>query len=130
IAAVTQHIPDKSFQLVRYIGWYSNKMRGQRRKHSAEEALAAGKAVEVYRAAREAGLRIPGDLSVVGFANLNFSPLIDPPLTTVDQCGAEIGHRAARLILDRIANPNRRRRAEIVATQLIVRASTAPPAAR
>jgi hypothetical protein len=30
IAAITQHIPDKSFQLVRYYGWYSNKMRGQR----------------------------------------------------------------------------------------------------
>jgi hypothetical protein len=28
IAAITQHIPDKSFQLVRYYGWYSNKMRG------------------------------------------------------------------------------------------------------
>ncbi len=81
---------------------------------------------EVYRAAREAGLRIPGDLSVVGFANLNFSPLIDPPLTTVDQLGAEVGHLAARLILDRIANPNRRRRTEVVATRLLVRASTAP----
>jgi hypothetical protein len=33
IAAITQHIPDKSVQLVRYYGWYSNKMRGQRDKH-------------------------------------------------------------------------------------------------
>jgi hypothetical protein len=38
IAAITQHIPDKSFQLVRYYGWYSNKMRGQRDKLAAEEA--------------------------------------------------------------------------------------------
>jgi DNA-binding LacI/PurR family transcriptional regulator len=82
---------------------------------------------KVYRAARELGLRIPTDLSVAGFANLNFSPLTDPPLTTVDQLGAEVGRRAARLMLDRIAHPNRRRRTEIVATQLIVRASTAPP---
>ena len=37
IAAITQHIPDKSFQLVRYYGWYSNKMRGQRKKHAGEE---------------------------------------------------------------------------------------------
>lgn len=42
IAAITQHIPDKSFQLVRYYGWYSNKMRGQRDKRAAEEAQAAG----------------------------------------------------------------------------------------
>jgi len=34
---VTQHIPDKRFQMVRYYGWYSNKMRGQRRRR-AEEA--------------------------------------------------------------------------------------------
>ena len=44
IAAITQHIPDKSFQLVRYYGWYSNKMRGQR---AAEEAAAAGQVVRV-----------------------------------------------------------------------------------
>jgi hypothetical protein len=41
IAAITQHIPDKSFQLVRYYGWYSNKMRGQRDKRAAQEAKAA-----------------------------------------------------------------------------------------
>ena len=38
IAAITQHIPDKRFQMVRYYGWYSNKMRGQRRKREEEEA--------------------------------------------------------------------------------------------
>jgi len=32
IAAITQHIPDPSFQLVRYYGWYSNRMRGDRKK--------------------------------------------------------------------------------------------------
>jgi len=32
IADITQHIPEKSFQLVRYYGWYSNRMRGERRK--------------------------------------------------------------------------------------------------
>jgi hypothetical protein len=35
IAAITQHIPDKGFQMVRYYGWYSNKTRGLRRKHQA-----------------------------------------------------------------------------------------------
>ena len=37
IAAITQHIPDKRFQMVRYYGWYSNKMRGQRRKRAKEK---------------------------------------------------------------------------------------------
>ena len=37
IAAITQHIPDKRFQMVRYYGWYSNKMRRQRRKRAKEK---------------------------------------------------------------------------------------------
>jgi hypothetical protein len=32
IAAITQHIPPKSYQMVRYYGWYSNRARGERRK--------------------------------------------------------------------------------------------------
>ncbi len=40
-ANITQHIPDKSLQLVRYYGWYSNKMRGQRNKQ-AESREGAG----------------------------------------------------------------------------------------
>ena len=59
IAAITQHIPDKNFQLVRYIGWYSNKMRGQRDKRAAEEAKAAGKAVEVIDVSEHQPRRIP-----------------------------------------------------------------------
>jgi hypothetical protein len=46
IAAITQHIADKSFQLVRYYGWYSNKMRGRRAKQTDEEVQTEGDAVE------------------------------------------------------------------------------------
>jgi len=59
IAAITQHIPDKSFQLVRYYGWYSNKMRGQRDKHAAEEAAAAGRAVQIIDVSEHKPRRIP-----------------------------------------------------------------------
>ena len=59
IAAITQHIPDKSFQLVRYYGWYSNKMRGQRDKHAAEEAEAAGQAVQIIDVSEHKPRRIP-----------------------------------------------------------------------
>ncbi len=59
IARITQHIPDKSFQLVRYYGWYSNKMRGQRDKHAAEEVQAAGNAVEVIDVSEHKPRRIP-----------------------------------------------------------------------
>ena len=60
IAAITEHIPDKSFQLVRYYGWYSNKMRGQRDKHAAEEAAAAGgQAVQIIDVSEHKPRRIP-----------------------------------------------------------------------
>lgn len=81
----------------------------------------------VYSTARGLGLSIPHDLSVVGYANLNFSGLISPPLTTVDQNGLEIGHRAAQLILDRLGSPQAPYRTEIVPVRLVVRESTARP---
>jgi hypothetical protein len=59
IAAITQHIPDKSFQLVRYYGWYSNKMRGQRDKRTAEEAKAAGQTVRIIDVSEHKPRRIP-----------------------------------------------------------------------
>lgn len=41
IAAITQHIPEPSFQLVRYYGWYSNRMRGDRKKQEERESGSA-----------------------------------------------------------------------------------------
>ena len=59
IAAITQHIPDKSFQLVRYYGWYSNKMRGRRAKQADEEVQTEGDAVEAIDVSAHEPRRIP-----------------------------------------------------------------------
>jgi len=59
IAAITQHIPDKSFQLVRYYGWYSNKMRGQRNKQALAAIQIAGKADAVIDVSEHKPRRIP-----------------------------------------------------------------------
>ena len=59
IAVITQHIADKSFQLVRYYGWYSNKMRGRRAKQADEEAQAEGDAIEVIDVSAHQPRRIP-----------------------------------------------------------------------
>lgn len=63
IAAITQHIPEKNFQLVRYYGWYSNKSRGQRAKDEAEQALSVeqqhAQAEEVILIKEEERRRIP-----------------------------------------------------------------------
>ena len=84
-------------------------------------------AVGVYEAAREAGVRIPAELSVVGFDDLPFTRWTGPPLTTVRQPLAEMGATAARMVLA-IARgePLPQTRVEL-ATSLVVRQSTAAP---
>ena len=57
-------------------------------------------ALGVYRAALEASLRIPEDLSVVGFDDLAFSAYLTPPLSTLRQPAYELGRRAAAAVLD------------------------------
>ena len=47
IAAITQHIPDKGFQMVRYYGWYSNRARGERAKREIESGTPEPVAVDV-----------------------------------------------------------------------------------
>jgi len=81
-------------------------------------------ALGVYEAVRQRGLRVPDDVSVVGFDDLPEVRWSSPPLTTVRQPLAEMGRLAARTVLrlaqgERIPSP----RVEL-ATELIVRDST------
>jgi hypothetical protein len=48
IASITQHIPEPSFQLVRYYGWYSNRMRGDRKKQEGREKEKRGEEGEAF----------------------------------------------------------------------------------
>ena len=91
-------------------------------------ALNDGMAIGVYSAASQAGLRVPHDLSVVGFDDYSLDPWLVPPLTTVRQSLAEMGEAAARMVMD-LANgiPLRSKRLEFP-TELVVRGSTAAPA--
>jgi DNA-binding LacI/PurR family transcriptional regulator len=54
-------------------------------------------------AIRECGLRIPEDISLIGFDDTPYTGLLDPPLTTIAQPTSELGRAAARLLLERIA---------------------------
>jgi LacI family transcriptional regulator len=85
-------------------------------------------ALGVYEAARQRGLRIPQDLSVVGFDDLPIDRWLSPALTTVRQPLDDMGRVAAGLLGQLIDGaPLTSRRVEL-ATELIVRASAAPPA--
>ena len=80
----------------------------------------------VYEAARQHGLQVPRDLSIVGFDDLPVARWVSPPLTTVRQPLAEMGRAAAQILGDLVEGvPPRSRRVEL-STELIVRESTAP----
>jgi DNA-binding LacI/PurR family transcriptional regulator len=83
-------------------------------------------ALGVLAAARELGVRVPEDLSVVGFDDVPEAARTVPPLTTVRQAHDEKGRLATRLLLDRLAG--RRAPAEtVLPTELVVRGSAASP---
>lgn len=92
---------------------------------AANDEIALG-AVET---ARTRGLRVPEDLSVVGFDDTSLAQMASPPLTTVRQPLREMGGAALRTAL-RLANGEKVESHHIeLATELVVRTSTAPPRA-
>jgi DNA-binding LacI/PurR family transcriptional regulator len=93
---------------------------------AANDPMALG----LLRALHERGHNVPGDVSVVGYDGVPEAAFYTPPLTTVRQDFDEMGRRSLALLLGRIAgdghDPGRAR--VIVAPELVVRQSTAPPA--
>ena len=87
-------------------------------------------ALGVYEAAREIGLRVPADLSVVGFDDLEFGRWCGPALTTVRQPLAEMGATAADLVLALASGEQPAQGRIELATTLVVRQSTAAPSVR
>jgi LacI family transcriptional regulator len=85
-------------------------------------------AVGAYRAAREAGLDVPGDLSVVGYDDMVLAAHLHPALTTVRQDKTGLGAAAAHALLRQIDGDDATIPTSL-AVELVVRASTAPPSA-
>ena len=84
-------------------------------------------AMGVYRGLQARGVRIPQDVSVVGFDNTYFSRFLNPPLTTVDVSRGELSRMTVEALLkDRGVKP----KLEHLRTSLVLRESTAPPRAR
>ncbi|MGW5348968.1 LacI family DNA-binding transcriptional regulator [Streptomyces sp. NPDC004031] len=84
-------------------------------------------AMGVLRAARQLGLRLPGDLSVVGYDNLPVAAWMEPALTTVHQPLHDMAAAATRMLLDLAAGVDVPTKRIDLGTELVVRESTAPP---
>ena len=86
-------------------------------------------AIGVLQAARERGVRVPEDLSLVGFDDVEAAEIVTPQLTTVRQPLAEMGRMAVSL-LERLIEGQRIEALHVeLRTQLVVRQTTAPPRA-
>ena len=84
-------------------------------------------AIGAIRALKDAGLAVPGNVSVVGFDDILSAAYFTPSLTTVRQPLTEMGKRGAQMLLERIANRDCEHPSEIVmAPELVVRESTGP----
>ena len=82
----------------------------------------------VYQAARHARVRIPEDLSVVGFDDLPFTQWASPPMTTVVQPMTDMGATAARMVMALAAGERLGQYRVELSTRLVVRESTCGPA--
>jgi len=79
----------------------------------------------VLRGLRENGLRVPEDVAVVGFDDLLFAEVLDPPLSTIRKPRYQMGREAGRLLIGRISGDLREPRVtKALPTKLIVRASS------
>ncbi len=87
---------------------------------SANNLMTLGALQAIY----ECKLRIPADMAIVGFDDMEWAASLNPPLTTIAQPTRELGMVAAQLLLDRINDPQRPFRHVILDTQLIVRESS------
>nr|WP_283135298.1 LacI family DNA-binding transcriptional regulator [Rhizohabitans arisaemae] len=83
-------------------------------------------AVGALTAASELGLRVPEDLSIVGYDNTHIAAVHHISLTSVDQPRRAMGRSAAGLLCDRIGDPGRVGRVRQVTPHLVVRRSTGP----
>jgi LacI family transcriptional regulator len=84
-------------------------------------------AIGAICAAAEAGLHVPRDLSVIGFDDIALAAYSNPPLTTIAQPKHQTGELAARMLMQRIAEPDRPLQREILRPTLMPRRSTARP---
>jgi len=84
-------------------------------------------AIGAMRALREAGLRVPEDVSVVGFDDIDISAYTTPALTTIRQPIPELGEKTATLICDLIAEGKSDRAPIVLPHRLIERESVASP---
>jgi DNA-binding LacI/PurR family transcriptional regulator len=108
-------------------GYRHGLVLGQRADVTAIFAANDQMALGVMRALHELGRDIPGDLSIVGFDDMEEARSFWPPLTTIRQDLGAVGRLSIQKLLGKVSGADTRNSKTLVPTELIVRASTARP---
>ena len=83
-------------------------------------------AIGALRAASDLGLRVPADLSLVGYDDIPLASFLVPRLTTSSKDMVKVGREAARMLLARIREPDRPHQRVDIQARFIIRESTGP----
>jgi LacI family transcriptional regulator len=106
---------------------YAQKLIARKLRFTALFAFNDISAIGAMSAFRDSGLRVPEDVSVVGFDDIQAAAFLYPPLTTVRQPLHHMGDLAARTLLRRIREGGTEPEEILVQPELVIRASTCPP---
>ena len=105
---------------------FLDEARRQRRPLTALFCWHDDLAMLVLSILTEVGVRVPHDVSLVGFNDVHSAAFLQPPLTTVRQALGQVAALAMQLLMERFQDPNQDPKAFTLAYQLVVRGSTAP----
>ena len=81
-------------------------------------------AAATINAAKSLGIRVPDQLSVIGFDNIEASRMTHPTITTIAQPGFQMGQQACSILVEKINNPQLPQRHILLNTEFIIREST------
>lgn len=108
------------------LGYHFNTILESGNRPSAMFIASDQEALRIMRVLQEKGIRVPEDISIVGFDNLYFAANTNPPLTTVHQPIFDVGKAACRMLIEMMgAEKDQVNNEAMLKTQLIVRKSTA-----
>lgn len=116
------HITDINFEMA--VSAATNMLSGNDRPN-AFFCVSDVYAAAAIKAIQNCGLRVPQDISVVGFDNIDLSRMTVPAITTIKQPSYEIGQQACNILINLIETPSASTEHVLLNTELIVRDSTA-----
>ncbi len=108
---------------------YAQKLLSRKKEFTALFAFNDISAIGAMSAFRDAGLRVPEDISILGFDNIQAAAFLNPPLTTIRQPLHHMGDLAAKILLRRIKEEDTEPEEIWVQPELVIRESTFPPPA-